>query len=288
MPQIYKNQCYRKGPCLHGTPKRVSRADDWDYYDKGSKSYIYLECRLQKKHYSQSNLEAEVEEQYLSGLSSQQREHPDLQLADTDGTWFTNSNEPENYIWPTWPGQDDSESIEGVVDDYRSCKSCDIICDIRNDKRYLNDDGSCPYPDPAPQLKYWKVEDNDQPCQDFLHPLLLQDIPAINRRRRRMAKSKLWGYLKQKKWRDLRITKGERMIDIWKRNYQPVTFYFKSFETIWLYIKNLPPEMKENQHLLRRIRDNLEYSPSYEQNLAKGEWEQRMLNKIDQNVKNTN
>jgi hypothetical protein len=50
----------------------------------------------------------------------------------------------------------------------------------------------------------------------------------------------------------------------------------------------LPPEMKENQHLLRRIRDNLEYSPSYEQNLAKGEWEQRMLNKIDQNVKNTN
>jgi len=39
--------------------------------------------------------------------------------------------------------------------------------------------------------------------------------------------------------------------------------------------------MKHNNHLLQRIRKNLEYSPSYKENLAKGEWERRMLNNID-------
>lgn len=182
-------------------------------------------------------------------------------------------------MWPSFPGEDD-ESLEDRVDEFRTCKSCDIICEIRNDKQYLNDDGTCPYPDPEPQLKYWKVEDNDRPCEDFLHPLLLQDIPAINSRKRRAAKSKLGGYLKQKKYRDLLINKGERIIDIWKRNYQPVTFYFRSFETVWLYMKNLPPEMKGNKHLLQRIRENLEYSPSFKECLERGEWKERMLGKI--------
>ena len=221
MPQIYKNHCFRNGPCLHGTPVEVSREQDWDYYDKSSKSYIFLDCRLKQKYYSQSVLEGEVEGQYLSGLSSTQREHGDLQLADTDGVWFTRSEDSESYLWPSFPGEDDGDLEDIVEDEPRSCGSCDIVCDIRNDKRYLNEDGSCPYPDPSPSLKYWKVEDNDRQCQDFLHPLLLQDIPAINARKRRATKSKLWGYLKQKKWRDIRISKGERIIDVWNRNYHP-------------------------------------------------------------------
>jgi len=281
MPQIYKNQCYRNGPCLHGTPVQVSRESDWDYYDKATRSFIYLDCRLKQKHYTQSVAEAEAEEQYLSGMSSPMREHGDLQLSDTDGVWFTNSNDPENYLWPTLPGEEDEDLEERVADEPRTCNSCDIICDIRNDKRYLNEDGSCPYPDPSPSLKYWKVEDADRPCQDFLHPLLLHDIEAINRRKRRATKAKLWGYLKQKKWRDLRINKGERMIDIWKRNFQPVNFYYRSFETVWLYVKNLPDEMRRNKHLLKRIRENLEYSPSFKENLEKGDWEERMLENID-------
>lgn len=285
MPQIYKNQCFRSGPCLHGTPVEVTKDQNWDYFDKSSRSYIYLDCRLKQKYYSQGVLEEEAEEQYLSGMSTQQKEHGDLQLSDTDGVWFTRSEDPENYLWPSFPGEDDGEYLDDkVADELRTCKSCDIVCDIRNDSRYLNDDGSCPYPDPSPTLKYWKVEDNDRPCQDFLHPLLLQDIPAINARKRRATKSKLWGYLKQKKWRDLRINKGERITDIWRRNYQPVAFYYKSFETVWLYMKNLPPEMKRNKHLLNRVRENLEYSSSYNECLERGEWERRMLENIEMAV----
>jgi hypothetical protein len=193
MPQIYKNQCYRNGPCLHGTPRKVSKAEDYDYYDPAIRSYVYLECRLQQKHYSQSILEAELEEQYLSGLSSEQREHPDLQLADTDGRWFSNSNDPESYLWPTPVGYTAEEEEENKKDVARACGKCSLICDIRDDARYLNEDGSCPFPDAysSPILKYWKIKDYDQPCQDFLHPLLLQDIKAINQRRRRATKAKL-------------------------------------------------------------------------------------------------
>jgi hypothetical protein len=258
----------------------VSKGEDYDYYDRESRSYVFLECRLHQKYYSQSILEAELEDQYVSGVSSSLREHRDLQLADSDGVWFTRSEDPECYLWPTYPGEEDLDE-KVIADEPRTCNRCDLICDIRNDKRYLNEDGTCPYPDPSPVLKYWKVGDNDKPCEDFLHPLLLQDVKAMNRKRARIAKAKLWNYLKQKKWRDMLINKGERIIDVWKRNYQPVVFYFKSFETIWLYLKNLPPEMKKNKYLLKRIRQNLEYSPSYKECLERGEWERRMLGKID-------
>lgn len=260
---------------------KVEKSQDWDYYDKECRSYIYLECRLHQKFYAQSVLEEEAQDQYISGVSSSMREHRDLQLTDTNGVWFTRSEDPECYLWPVHESED--ESLEGIIisDEPRTCSRCDIICDIRNDKRYLNEDGTCPYPEPAPQLKYWKVDDNDKPCQDFLHPLLLQDIKAINKRKARMAKSKLWGYLKQEKWMHALINSGERIIDVWKRNYQPITFYYRSFETIWLYVKNLPPHTKENKHLLKRIRENIEYSSSFNECLERGEWERRMLEKIE-------
>ena len=128
------------------------------------------------------------------------------------------------------------------------------------------------------------VDTLDKPCYDFLHPLLLQDIKAINRRRARTAKAKIGSYLKQKRWRDALIQKGDRIIDVWNRNYQPVTFYFNSFESIVLYLKNLPRHMKSNKGLVRRVRENLELSPSFKENLGKGEWEKRMLERVERMV----
>ena len=273
MPQIYRNQCYRNGPCLHGDAVEVSREKEWDYYDERARSHVYLECRLHQKFYSQTVHDAEEEEQYLSGMASPMREHGDLQLADSDGTWFTRSDDPESYLWPTWPDEE-ADSLDEKLrgGEVRTCGLCDVICDIRDDERYLLEDGSCPFPDPEPQQDYWKVEDYDRPCQDFLHPLLLQDLQAINRRRARIAKAHIWRYLREPKWMHALVNSGQKMIDVWRRNYQPATFYFNSFESVWLYIKNLPPEVKENKHLLRRIRDNLELSSSFVENLAKGEW----------------
>ena len=266
---ILTNQCYRSGPCLHGSPVQVSRGDRWDYFDKATRSYIHLECRLNQKHYTPSLLEIEEAEKYQSGLGTASFEHPDLQLHDTNGVWFTRSDDPELYRWPV-------KAEEG-----KTCNICDIVCEIRDMEKYMLEDSGCPYNDVVPEPVYSKVADYDRPCQDFLHPLLLQDIKAINQRRRRTAKAKLWGYLKQKKWRDALIDKGDRITDVWRRNYKPVTFYFSSFETIVLYIKNMPAEMKRNKGLLRRVRENLEYSPSFKENLEKGEWERRMLENID-------
>lgn len=275
-----RNTCYRGAPCLNGTPVPVSRGGDWDYYDKASGSYIYLECRLHQKFYSDSLLQIEEAEKFQSGLSTESYETADLQFADYNGVWMTHSDDPENYRWSEVV--DDGDSLEEIIlDDARSCNRCDIICEIRGRTEYLNEDGSCPYPDPAPTLRYWKVEDADTPCGDYLHPLLLQDIEGMNAKKRRMTKSKLWGYLKQKKWRDLRITKGERMTDIWERNYQPSQVYYRSLETIWLYMKNLPSEMKENKHLMGRIRKNVRQSPSFKECIDRGEWEKRMWGKIN-------
>jgi hypothetical protein len=212
-------------------------------------------------------------------MNSSQRSHGDLQLADADGTWFTRSDDPENYLWPEWESDESIEDL--IVDEPKNCNQCETICDIRDDDRYLDKNRCCPFSDLEPQLQYKKVEDYDRPCEDFLHPLLLQDIEAINRKKKRMAKAKLGSYLKQKKWRDILIDKGERVVDVWRRNYQPATFFYKSFETVWLYMKNLPPEMKGNKHLLQRIRKNIEYSPSYRECLERGEWEKRMLKNID-------
>jgi len=262
--------------------------DGWDYYDRQKKEYIYLDCRLHQKYYTQSPLEAELEENFRSGLSIRQRETPDAQLHDSDGIWFTRSDDPDNYADRSVLSALDEEISRESISEYsetQKCALCTFICDIRDDERYLLEEGSCPFPsDPGIQLEYWKVQDYDRPCQDFLHPLLLQDIEALNRKKRRMAKAKLWGYLKQKKWRDTLINKEERIVNVWRRNYQPVQVFYNSFETIWLYLKNLPIEMKQNPFLLQRIRKNLEYSPSYQQNLAKGEYEKRMLENIDKFV----
>jgi hypothetical protein len=269
---LYINRCYRNGPCLQGDPVPVSKGEAWDYYDRQSRSYIYLRCRLNQKHYAPSLLEIEEAMKFQRGLSDESFESPDLQLADTNGVWFTRSEDPELYRW----------SEDG--DEAKTCTLCELVCEIRNDERYLSEDGSCPYDDavPSPETIYSKVEDHDRPCQDFLHPLLLQDIKAINRRRARATKAKLWSYLKQKQWRDTLIQKGDRMADVWNRNYQPVTFYFNSFESIVLYLKNLPPHMKSNKGLRRRVRGNLELSPSYRENLEKGEWERRMLERVEE------
>ena len=212
--------------------------------------------------------EREEADKYQSGLSAESFEHPDLQLHDTNGVWFTRSEDAELYRWPT------------EAEESKACRICDIVCDIRDMEKYMLADGGCPYHDTMPEPVYFKVQDYDRPCQDFLHPLLLQDIKAINQRRRRAAKSKLWGYLKQKQWRDKLINKEERIRDVWHRNYRPAVFYFNSLETIALYLKNLPPEMKQNRGLLKRIRENLKYSPSFKENLAKGEWEKRMFKNI--------
>ena len=254
---------------MHGESVPVQKSEQWDYYDRSSRQYVYLKCRLNQKHYTPSLLQIEEAEKFESGLGTETFETPDLQLADTNGVWFTRSEDPEEYYWPA------------EIDEPRTCSICDIVCDIRDDNRYLNEDGTCPYNDAQPYSIYSKVQDYDRPCQDFLHPLLLQDIRAINKRRRRMAKTKLWGYLKQKRWRDALIDKSERITDVWKRNYQPVTFYFNSFESIWLYVKNLPDEMRNNRFFLQRIRDNLELSPSFNECLEKGDWERRMLGKIE-------
>lgn len=253
---------------------QVSRGDAWDYYDRQSRSYIFLQCRLNQKHYSPSLLEIEEAEKFNSGLSTETFETPDLQLADTNGIWFTRSDDPESYRWSP-------ELEEG-----KTCNICDVVCDIRDMSKYMREDGTCPYDDAAPELIYSKVQDDDKSCYDFLHPLLLQDIKTINHRRARTAKAKLWGYLKQKRWRDALINKGERIIDVWQRNYQPVRFYFNSFESIVLYLKNLPPHMKGNKNLLQRVRDNLELSPSYKENLEKGEWEERMLARVEEIIGN--
>lgn len=267
--EVYTNQCYRNGPCLNGTPVEVSREQMWDYYDKASKSYIYLECRLNQKHYTPSLLQIEEADKFQSGLSTETYETPDLQLHDTNGKWFTRSDDPEMYRWPA------------NFDEKKTCNICDLVCDIRDMQQYMREDGSCPFDDPAPEPVYSKVADYDRPCQDFLHPLLLQDLKAINRRKARTTKAYIWKYLKEPKWMHTLINSGQRMIDVWRRNYQPVTFYYSSLESIALYIKNMPPEMKKTYGLLKRIRENLEYSPSFKECLARGEWEGKMLANID-------
>jgi len=217
-------------------------------------------------------LQIEEAEKYQAGLGTESFESPDLQLADTNGVWFTRSDDPEFFRWS--PDSDEA----------KTCSICDVVCDIREMGEYMRDDGFCPYDDPGPESVYLKVEDNDRACQDFLHPLLLQDIKAINKRRARIAKANIWKYLQEPRWMNALINSGQRMIDVWKRNYKPVTFYFNSFESIVLYLKNMPVEMKRNKHLLRRIRENLELSPSYKVNLEKGEWEERMLRNVERMV----
>ena len=97
---ITENKCYRNGPCLNADPIRVARSEKWDYYDRESKSFINLQCRLNQKHYSASLLQIEEGEKFQSGLSTVTYETPDLQLHDTNGVWFTRSDDPDMYGWP--------------------------------------------------------------------------------------------------------------------------------------------------------------------------------------------
>ncbi len=267
---VYRNRCYRNGPCLHGKPVKVKREDERDYYDRASRSYIYLECKLHQKYYTPSPLQIEEYEKYQSGLSTETFELPDLQLADQNGVWMTRSDDPECYEHKPY-------------DEPKTCNICDIVCDIRDMEKYMREDGSCPYDDSPPKQIYWKIDDYDRPCQDFLHPLLLQDIGAMNRKRRRVAKAHIWKYLKEPKWMHKLINSGERMIDVWRRNYQPVKFYYNSFETIIQYIKHLPPE-KKTRSLLRHIRKNIEKSPSFKELLRKSWYEEDLLDKINRIV----
>lgn len=268
MSESYTNQCYRKAPCLHGTPVTVSRADHWDYYDKTTRSFINLDCRLHQKHYTPSLLQIEEADKHQSGLSTETYETPDLQLADSNGIWFTRSEDPELYNWS--PDSDEP----------KTCNLCDIVCDIRDMQEYLHDDGTCPFDDPAPSIIYHRIDDHDQPCRDYLHPLFLQDIKSINRRRARTAKAHIWKHLQEPRWRHALINSGQRMADVWRRNYKPVHVYFDSFQTIALYLKNLPPHMRQNRNLLQRIKENMEGSPSFKENLQKGDWEERLLKNI--------
>lgn len=248
---VYVNDCTRGGaPCLFSKQVKVSREDYWDYYDSKQKAYVFLECKLNQKYYTSSVLQIEEAEKYQSGVAASTYEHPDLQLADTNGRWMTRSDDPECYYQEPW-------------EEAKTCSLCDIICDIRDDERYLNKDGTCPFPDPAPTPIYWRIEESDGPCKDYLHPLLLQDIEAINRRRRRTAKARIWKYLKEPRWMHALINSGQRIIDVWERNYKPAQIYFNSLDTIKLFLKTIPEERKTEQ-FLELIRRNVRGSPSYE------------------------
>ena len=267
---MYINQCYRSGPCLFAEQRKVPKEGFWDFYDTGSRSFIFLDCRLHQKFYTASLLEIEDAEKYHSPIGRQSYETPDLQLSDQNGRWMTRSDDPECYY-------------QLPYEEPRHCSICDIVCDIRDDERYLHDDGTCPFPESAPQLQYWKIEDNDRSCGDFLHPLLFANIESINRKRRKAAKAHIWNYLKEPRWMHALIDSGQRMIDVWERNYKPVTFYFRSFETVVLYLKTAPRQVRENQTLAQHVRRNLEHSPSFKQLLTgpNQDYERRMLLKLD-------
>jgi hypothetical protein len=240
----------------------------WDYYDSGKKAYIRLDCKIHQKYATPTLLQIEESEKFHTPVGSASYETPDLQLADYNGRWMTRSDDP--YLYPNKP-------FDGAKD----CSICDIVCEIREDVRYLNKDGTCPFPDVAPEPTYWKVaEQKATPCGDYLSPLMLLDLEAVNRKRRRKAYHFLKGYLQQPKWLHAQINSERRMIDVWEKHYQPVTFYFKSFETIILYIKSLKKKRRTPQ-FLQHLRKNLEFSPSFEQLLQK-ESEQGLLKKIDQ------
>lgn len=260
------NRCYRGAPCLLGEETAVIKEAYWDYYDSGRRAYIFIECKINQKFYSQSLLQIEEAEKVQSGVASATYETPDLQLADQNGVWMTRSDDPECY--PQAP-----------FEEPKDCSICDLVCDIRDDARYLKDDGTCPYPDAMPGPSYWKIQDGDRPCGDFLHPNLLLNIEATNRKRRKAAKAHIWKYLKDPHWMHTLINSGQRMKDVWERNYQPVTVYYRSFETILQYLKSVPKE-RRTPLFMKHIRKNLEYSPSFKP-LREKDYEQRLLRKLE-------
>lgn len=67
------------------------------------------------------------------------------------------------------------------------------------------------------------------------------------------------------------------------RNYQPVRFYYHSFETILKYIHIQPSEVKQNRSWLCHLRKNIEKSPSFKQ-LLEDPFEVHLLERIDHRV----
>jgi len=266
----YMNTCHRGGDCLNANAVVVDRSAWWDYYDTNKKAYIYLECRLRQKYMSPTLLQIEEAEKYHSALATESYETSDLQLADQNGVWMTRSDDPECYR-------------HRPFDEAKTCNICDLVCDIRDDQRYLNSDGTCPYSDVPSDLMYWKIQDGDQPCGDFLHPLLLENIESINRRRRKKAKAHLAKYLSQSRWIHALINSKTPIRQVWQRHYQPLQVYFRSFETIVLYLKNAPVHIQNNRQFLTHLRRNLEFSPSFKR-LLRGEnadQERGWLRKLD-------
>ena len=262
---VHVNQCYRGAPCLFSKPVPVKREDNWDYFDTRTRQYVYLHCIIHQKFWTDSLLQIENRDKWYTPTGIESFETPDLQLADTNGRWFTRSDDPEWYAW------------DPEYDDPMKCERCELVCDVREDERYLNPDGTCPFPDPAPNLKYTYVQDYDRPCRDFLHPLMLENLDAINRKRRRAAFHHIARYLKEARWIHALINSGQTITEVWERNYQPATFYFSSFDTILKYIRSRPRKQQENQQWLRHIWGNVQKSSSYRELLTWGSWEEEEI-----------
>ena len=260
------NRCYRGAPCLSGTGKIVSKEAYFDFYDRGSRRYVFLECRLHQKFLMVSDLERDREEKHFFPTGTQSSEYSDLQLADQNGVWMSRSEDEACYQHTPF-------------EEPKTCSDCDIsICDIRDWEEYL-DNGTCPFPDPPPAQTYWRIGDGDRPCRDFLHPNLLLDLEAVNRKRRKMAYNKLRKYLSQPYWLHRTINSGQRILDIWQRNYRPAEAFYRSFETLILYLKNTP-ERRKTPAFLGLLRKNIQHSPSHK-SLLEDSYERSLWQKLD-------
>ena len=267
---VHVNHCYRGAPCLFAKPVTVNKADNYDYYDTRSRRYVHLACGIHQKYWTDSLLVMENAEKFYSPVGQKTYETPDLQLADSNGRWFTNSSDPEYYHW------------DPRYDEPMKCELCDLVCDIRDDERYLEEDGACPFPDPAPTPKYTQVQDYDRPCRDFLHPLMLENIDAINRKRRIAAFNHLKQYLGDIKWINALINTGQTITEVWERHYKPVTFYYSSFDAILKYVRSRPEEQQENRVWLKHVWGNAKKSPSYrELRQWGGYWEDELHDTLE-------
>lgn len=261
---VYINKCHRvSGPCLFADQQMVPKEAYWDYYDSTLRAFVYLDCRIHQKYAVPSLLQIEDADKFASGIATASYETPDLQLADYNGRWMTRSDDPESYPHRPW-------------DEAKHCGICDMVCDIRDDKRYLNSDGTCPYPDNAPGPLYWRVgEQTVKPCGDYLSPVMLLNLDAVNRKRRRKAKAFLWGYLKEKKWLDAHIQSERRMIDVWEKHYQPLQFYLPSMETLWLFVQL----NRSHKGLVAHLIGNVEKHCANFDDLLEDEWQRQCWEK---------
>ena len=267
---VYINKCYRKsGPCLFGEEKRASKESYFDYYDTSQKAYIRLDCKIHQKYQTPTLLEIEEAEKFHSPTGNSTYETPDLQLADYNGKWMTRSDDPEVYPHKLYEFET------------KNCSICDIVCDIRDEEKYLNEDGSCPFPsDTMPDPIYWKVADQKTTaCKDYLSPVMLLNLDSVNRKRRRKTYNFLKGYLQEKKWLDLHIQSQRKIVDVWEKHYQPLQFYLPSMEALWLYVKNVPKRKRTEQFVSHIVHNVENWCVNFEE-LLKKEWERKMWEKV--------